>query len=44
MERSKRMETPPIGNWRKENATSGELVEATIYKQLMDSLMYWVNT
>eukprot|EP00253_Pinus_taeda_P007753 PITA_07753 len=31
MERSKPMETPLAGNWRKENATSSEVVEATIY-------------
>eukprot|EP00253_Pinus_taeda_P027624 PITA_27624 len=31
-------------NWRKENATSGEEVHSTIYRQCMGSLMYFVNT
>eukprot|EP00253_Pinus_taeda_P011278 PITA_11278 len=44
MESSKPMETPLVGNWRKEDANSGEVVEATIYKQLVGSLMYLVNT
>jgi hypothetical protein len=44
MESSKPMETPLAGNWRKEDATSGEVVEATIYRQLVGSLMYLVNT
>ena len=44
MERSKPMETPLAGNWRKEDATSGEVVEATMYRQLVGSLMYLVNT
>ena len=44
MERSKPMETPLVGNWRKEDATSGEVVEAVIYRQFVGSLMYLVNT
>ena len=44
MESSKPMETPLAGNWRKEDATSGEVVEATIYRQLVGSLIYLVNT
>eukprot|EP00253_Pinus_taeda_P010342 PITA_10342 len=44
MERSKPMETPLAGNWRKEDATLGEVVEATVYRQLVGSLMYLVNT
>ena len=32
MEGSKPMETPIVGNWRKENATSSEVVDATIYR------------
>ena len=44
MERNKPMETPPVGNWRKEDATSGEVVETTIYKRHVDSLMYLVIT
>ena len=38
------MDTPLPGNWRKEDATSGEEVDATIYMQLVGSLMYLVNT
>jgi len=34
MERNKTMETPLVSNWRKEDATSGEVVEA----------IYLVNT
>eukprot|EP00253_Pinus_taeda_P007602 PITA_07602 len=44
MESSKPMETPLAGNWRKEDATSGEVVEATIYEKLVAPLMYLVNT
>eukprot|EP00253_Pinus_taeda_P004602 PITA_04602 len=44
MESSKPMETPLAGNWRKEDATSGEVVEAIVYRQLVGSLMYLVNT
>jgi len=32
MESSKPMETPLEGNWRKEDATSGEVVEAIVYR------------
>jgi len=31
MERNKPMETPLVGNWRKEDATPGEVEEATVY-------------
>ena len=44
MENCKPMETPIATNWRKENATSSEEVDATIYRNLMGSLMYLVNT
>jgi len=44
MESCNPIETPLAGNWRKEDATSGEVVEATIYRQLVGSLMYLVNT
>eukprot|EP00253_Pinus_taeda_P029458 PITA_29458 len=44
MDMCKPMETPLAGNWRKEDATSGEVVATTIYRQLADSLMYLVNT
>eukprot|EP00253_Pinus_taeda_P035327 PITA_35327 len=44
MEKFKPMQTPLAGNWRKEDATSGEVVEATVYRKLVGSLMYLVNT
>ena len=44
MESLKPMDTPLPGNWRKEDATFGEVVDATIYRQLVGSLMYLVNT
>ena len=44
MEDRKPMETPLIGNWRKEDATSGEVADATIYRKIVDSLMSLVNT
>eukprot|EP00253_Pinus_taeda_P004944 PITA_04944 len=39
----KPVDTPLPGGWRKEDATSGE-VDATVYQQLVGSLMYLVNT
>jgi hypothetical protein len=39
----KPMDTPLPGSWRKEDATSGEVVDATVYRQLVGSLMYLVN-
>ena len=44
MENSKPMQTPLAGNWRKEDAILREVVEATVYRQLVGSLMYLVNT
>eukprot|EP00253_Pinus_taeda_P005668 PITA_05668 len=44
MESCKPMETPLVTSWRKEDVTSGEEVDATIYRQLVGSLMYLVNT
>ena len=44
MEKCKPMKTPLAGNSRKEDATSGEVVEAIVYRQLVGSLMYLVNT
>ena len=44
MEKYKPMQTPLAGNWMKEDANSGEVVAATIYQQLVGSLMYLVNT
>eukprot|EP00253_Pinus_taeda_P035604 PITA_35604 len=38
------MQNPLVGNWRKEDATSSEIVAATVYQQLVGSLMYLVNT
>jgi hypothetical protein len=37
------MDTPLLGNWRKENSTSREVVDATVYRQLVGSLTYLVN-
>jgi len=44
MEKCKPMQTPLVVNWRKEDATSREVVEATMYRKLVGSLMYLVNT
>ena len=44
MERCKPKVTPLAGIWRKEDATLGEEVDATIYRKLVGSLMYLVNT
>jgi hypothetical protein len=38
------MSTPMITNLRKLNASEDELVDPTLYKQLIRSLMYLVNT
>ena len=43
MDSFKPMITHLPGNWRKEDATSGEVVDATVYRQLVGSLMYLVN-
>eukprot|EP00253_Pinus_taeda_P003311 PITA_03311 len=39
MESSKPMENPLVGNWRKEDATLGEVVEASVYRKHVGSLM-----
>ena len=44
MQGCKHIDTPLPGNWRKEDATSAEVVDATVYRQLVGSLMYLVNT
>lgn len=44
MEKCKLMQTPLAGNWRKEDATSEEVVEAIVYRHLVGSLMYLVHT
>ena len=38
------MSTPMITNWTKLHASKGELVDPTLYRQLIRSLMYLVNT
>ena len=40
----KPVDTPLLGGWKKEDATLGEEVDATVYRQLVGSLMYLVNT
>lgn len=44
MESCKPMDTPLATNCRKENATSSEEIDTTIYRHLVRSLMYFVNT
>eukprot|EP00253_Pinus_taeda_P033946 PITA_33946 len=44
MEKCNPMQTPLEGNWSKEDATSREVVETVVYRQLVGSLMYLVNT
>ena len=44
MEGNKPIKTPFARSWRKEDATSSELVDVIIYKKLVGSLMYLVNT
>ena len=44
MESRNPMDTPLARSQKKEDFTLGEEVEATIYKKLMGSLMYLVNT
>ena len=44
MQGCKPIDTPLPRNWRKEDAISTELLDATVYRQLVGSLMYSVNT
>jgi hypothetical protein len=38
------MATPMITNWKKIHASESQLVDSTLYRQLIGSLMYLVNT
>jgi hypothetical protein len=38
------MTTPMITNWKKLHASESQLVDSTLYRQLIGSLMYLVNT
>eukprot|EP00253_Pinus_taeda_P010547 PITA_10547 len=40
----KPVDTPLPRGWRKEDATSAKVVDATVYRQLVGSLRYLVNT
>eukprot|EP00253_Pinus_taeda_P025819 PITA_25819 len=44
MENCRPMSTPMITNWKKLHASDSELVDPTLYRQLIGSLMYLVNT
>ena len=44
IEDCKAMSTPMIMNWRKVDTTKEKDVDPTLYRQLMGSLMYLVNT
>ena len=44
MEDCKPMSIPMITNWKKLHASEGELVDPTLFRQLIGSLMYLVNT
>ena len=44
MEDCRPMSTPMITNWKKLHAFGGEWVDPTLYRQLIGSLMYLVNT
>jgi hypothetical protein len=44
MEDSRPMTTPMITNWKKLHASESQLVDSTLYRQLIGSLMYLVNT
>jgi hypothetical protein len=44
MEDSRPMTTPMITNWKKLHASESQLVDSTLYSQLIGSLMYLVNT
>ena len=43
MEDCRPMSTPMVTNWKKLHASKGELVDPTLYRHLIGSLMYLVN-
>ena len=44
MEDCRPMSTPMVTNWKKLYASEGELVDPILYRQLIGSLMYLVNS
>ena len=44
MEDCRSMSTPMVTNWKKLHASKGELVDPTLYRQFIGSLMYLVNS
>jgi hypothetical protein len=44
MEDCRPMSTPMVTNWKKLSASDSQLVDAIVYRQLIGSLMYLVNT
>ena len=44
MEDCRPMSTPMVTNWKKLLASKRELVDSTLYRQLIGSLMYLVNS
>jgi hypothetical protein len=44
MEESRPMTTPMITNWKKLHASESQLVDSTLYLQLIGSLMHLFNT
>jgi hypothetical protein len=44
MEDCRPMSTPMITNWKKLSASDSQLVDATVHRQLIGSLMYLINT
>jgi hypothetical protein len=44
MEDCRSITTPMITNWKKLHASESQWVDPTLYRQLIDSLMYLANT
>ena len=44
MEDYRPMSTPMVTNWKNLHSFKGELVDPTLYRQLIGSLMYLVNS